>query len=108
MTGRIERGPAILRYVRQHDHIPRVWRETPVADQVLTNVIGVIDAPVQLVIGADVVDTDQKGLLTGHFDTRMEWIVDRKLSKTQGGRTQVQEPAHLVVLEAMGSRDAGS
>ena len=41
--------------------------------------MGIIDAPVQLVFGAEVVDTDQKGLLAGHFDTENEWTVDRKL-----------------------------
>lgn len=53
-----KRRAAILWRVCQHDHVALVGRESPLANEVLAHVYGIVDAAVQLVAAAEVVDSN--------------------------------------------------
>lgn len=55
-----------MRFIGQDNHISLVRRETTITNQVFADVHSVIDAAIELVPGASVVDSNQEGLLTGH------------------------------------------
>jgi hypothetical protein len=57
---------SIFRSVRKHHHIGGGRGVATVADKVFTHVIGVIDAAIQLMAGAIVIDSNEESFAAGH------------------------------------------
>lgn len=65
-TRRKERSATVSRIISQNDHILLIRGEASFANEEFADVHGVIDAAIQLVGGAGVVDSNEEGLLAGH------------------------------------------
>jgi len=68
LTSRIERSSNFIRSVGHDDHVAGVRRESSISSEVITHVHGIVNASAELVLRAEVVDADQKRLLSWHFE----------------------------------------
>jgi hypothetical protein len=65
-SGRFEGSATILWSISHNDHVVALGRESAFPDQVLSHIHGIINASIQLMLGTEVIDTDQESLFARH------------------------------------------